>query len=120
MQGVSGVPIVDAQGVVVGNLSEHHLRLVLADPSGFPDLNRPLSEFSLLFPAVATCHANWTVRQCLDLLATRHAHRIYLVNDQNQPIRVLALTDFITKFVKEPGADYFNTYDFLAAGARSA
>ncbi len=44
-------------------------------------------------------------------LSKTHNHRIYIVDQNNVPIRVLSLRNVLMKFVKEP-RDYFGTWVF--------
>lgn len=44
-QGVNGIPILDEQGTVIGNLSIRDLRHVLTNPRLYEALHLPVTEF---------------------------------------------------------------------------
>lgn len=58
-----------------------------------------------------TCTLKATVREVIELLVENHIHRVFLVDDDEKLIGVVALRDVLALFVKEPSdsklGDYF-------------
>lgn len=51
-----------------------------------------------MFPAI-TCSALVTVGEVLSKLATSRIHRVYVVDPQNKPVRVITLSDVLALMV---------------------
>ena len=61
-----------------------------------------------------TCLPSDTLESAIRRLTENGVHRIYMVDADMHPIRVLSIRDILSRFVKEPTVDYcrkfFGTY----------
>ncbi len=70
-------------------------------------LNAPLHEWlSGDYLEVISCTSSESLEAVIQRLLDSGVHRIYMVNEHNQPVRVISLRDIIARFVKEPSIDY--------------
>jgi 5'-AMP-activated protein kinase, regulatory gamma subunit len=104
---LSAVAIVDADtGALVGNLSASDVRGITAHR--YPDTLLPALDFvqKVLSTkhhvakrrAPVAVHASATLRQVFSELVAERIHRIYVVDDDKKPIRVISLTDILAIF----------------------
>ena len=47
-------------------------------------------------PPLAVCRPDSTLGELLGLLAGRHLHRLFVVDDEGRPVGVVSLTDILT------------------------
>lgn len=99
---VSGVPVVDGHGKLVGSVSVRDIRTLVNDPSKFGTLNTPLNHGPPHHLHLHTCRISDTLQSVMDKLTQTRAHRLYLVDASDKPVGVISLGDVLAKFVKEP------------------
>ncbi|KAG0361711.1 hypothetical protein BC939DRAFT_502647 [Gamsiella multidivaricata] len=98
----SCVAIVDSHGALVAEMSAADLRGV--NPSRIQDLNRPVlvylktSQGGTLRPPLS-CRAQFSMGQLLSGLVLNHAHRSWLVDDEERPIGCISLSDVLSAFL---------------------
>lgn len=105
-QQVHGVPVLDPSGKLVGNVSAREARRVISDPSWFALLTRPLNVWldEDMF-CVIGCSPTTTLEDVVERVAGERLHHIYIVDDDNNVIRVLSLRDIIARIVRDPTSD---------------
>lgn len=106
---VSGVPLLDENGAVVGCISDRHIRSVLLKGSSRRPLHQILAMSATEFlaslppdharhgdmhPAII-CKASDKLGDIIKKLAASRIHRIFLVDEHHKPIRVISLCDII-------------------------
>jgi len=94
---ISGLPVVDATGHLVGVLSRTDLLL-----EGGPGLSRllrgresGLRVGELMSSPPITVGMSTTLSAAARLMRDQRVHRLVIVNDHDQPIGVLSATDFV-------------------------
>lgn len=94
--------VVDDDGKLVGNVSSRDLRMIRDDAEFISRLYIPLPAFLIKMQkqfstpeTVIALSASDTVEAAVDLVNTHHIHRIYLVNEDGTPLRVVSLTDLL-------------------------
>jgi len=101
----SGVEVVDEFGVLVGNTSGADLKLFISNPS-ISVLNLPIMTFlnqirqtqiDIISPVIAV-NQNDSLGLVIGKLAATRVHRIFVVNQDYHPVRVISLSD-ILKFI---------------------
>lgn len=106
---VSGVPLLDENGAVVGCISDRHIRSVLLKGSSKRPLHQILAltctEFLASLPPGHTRHGDMhpaimckptdQLHDIIRKLATTRIHRIFLVDADHKPVRVISLCDII-------------------------
>lgn len=103
---ISGVGVVNADGVLVGVLSVTDLRSVGYDDQLFKRLYTPVSEFLKLAHSqnaqkprgVITVNLENTVGDVFTLFGKYGIHRLYVVDAANKPIGVISLGDLLKLF----------------------
>jgi CBS domain-containing protein len=97
---ISGLPVVDAWGSVVGVISQTDLvavmdspvgRLIRAEPSGLR-VGELMSS-----PAVITLLTD-TLREAARRMLATHVHRLVATDDTGRPVGVLSATDFVALY----------------------
>lgn len=104
---VSALGVLDNNGILVGNVSIRDLAHV-ARYTPSTDLQLPLGEFinqlkkkNLVLPReLIACLETDTVRTVIQQLDSNHIHRIYVVDANNKPLRVISLGDIFTFLLK--------------------
>jgi len=101
---VSGLAIVDMEGKLIGSLSASDLKgsmeinlfhdlylpVALYLEKGLPDFDRRQSHVPV------TCTTTSSIYELLHKLASKHVHRLFVVDSFNRPIGVLSLCDIIS------------------------
>ncbi|ORZ01325.1 hypothetical protein BCR43DRAFT_486758 [Syncephalastrum racemosum] len=102
-EGVSGVPIVDDEECLVGDLSPENLRGL--NRSRYPDLEKPVVMFlkeqgggELWRPV--TCHGRFTLSQVMTAFVLRQAHRIWWCEDDGRVLGLITLSDLLRIFLE--------------------
>jgi len=97
---VSGVPVVDKKGMVVGSFSATDLLGMTEDNFAF--LTMPVKDYLMKiygFPKPPVCCREFsTVEDLLLKIVVHKVHRVFIVNEKMRPTGVLSLTD-IMKFL---------------------
>lgn len=98
---VSGLPVVDDDGVLVGILSQTdlvHARSVDGPSHSWPDV----SVRHYMAVPVITATPTMTVREAALLMEARHVHRLVVVDDeQRRPVGVLSMTDLVRQMAQD-------------------
>ena len=90
--GVSGLPVVNEQGVVVGVVSRTDLMAIAADPGREPW--QAISVASVMSSPALTVSASTPLAEAATLMEERRIHRLVVVDpDNGQPIGVLSTSD---------------------------
>ncbi|CAG8446844.1 11151_t:CDS:2 [Diversispora eburnea] len=101
---LTGIPIIDSEDKLVGNLSLSDLRglsyqsidclvlPVLDFLSKIPNRKNSLIPFSLT--------ENSSLQETLKLITDKHIHRVWIVDEEHKVQNVITLTDLITVFLK--------------------
>jgi CBS domain-containing protein len=116
-QSVSAVPVVNAEGKLVGNISSHDIKTIVTGKATFGTMTHAVGEaaFRIHGTHAFTCKPSTTLEEvrtvmlsrCLSspqvvrLIASAHVHRLYVVDELQRPIGVISLRDIIMRFVKE-------------------
>jgi len=103
---VSAVAITLPQGQLVGNLSASDIRGLNA--ASFPSLLQPVTEYLSGREGVkppATCTLDTSLEAVLLKLSLHRVHRLWIVNDRDEPIGVISFTDVMTTLATLPSMD---------------
>jgi len=98
---VLGVGIVLPNGVLIGNLSASDIRSL--SQQNFSSLLLPVSEYLRMVQGVnmkppASVSLNTTLETVIQKLFFYRLHRLWIVNDKQEPVGVISLTDVIKFF----------------------
>jgi 5'-AMP-activated protein kinase regulatory gamma subunit len=112
---VSAVPILDAEGHLVGNVSARDARALINRPTALHMIDHPLGEskdlhFQPFSVELISCVEDDTLESVINKLAESRVHRVYLCDADFKAIGVISLRDIIALFVREPSADYMADY----------
>ena len=101
---ISGVAVVDASGCVIANTSSRDLKNFVKSPRR-STLLLPIAQFleqvrrdGLVEAPVVCCSPEDTLAHAMVAIATTNVHRIYVVNAEKRPLRVITLTD-VMKYI---------------------
>jgi len=119
---VSGIPVVDESGAIVGNISARDIRTMVRKPEFFERIYDSTKEFlegiheewkqdpkrkdlpvTERAPAVC-CKPTDTLSSVIDQFVKWGIHRMYIVDEKRRPVSVVSLSDVIATFVGEPPA----------------
>lgn len=100
LKNLVAAPVVDAQGKVITTLSASDLRGMAS--SKLKDVLLTATEFldkaRKGISSPVTCVPDDTLKSCLTKIITARVHRLWVVNDKQQPIGTLSVTDIIRLF----------------------
>jgi len=101
-------------GVIKGNISARDVRLIVSSPKIYKLLNMPISAYldvvcEGMENSAITCTADATMEDIIRRLVKSRIHRIYVIDEQDRPVRVISLRNIIRKFVREPD-NYFGHF----------
>lgn len=104
---ISAVPVLDNQGRVRGNVSARDARLIVSSKKIYNLLNMPISTYLSVVTdgaenSAVICKPSDTLETVIKTLVFSRIHRIYVVDDDGKPLRVVSLSNILRKFVKEP------------------
>lgn len=114
---VTGVPVVDAEGRIVGNVSARDIRALVSRPAVFERIFDKTSAFlkgvqgeqdlrgEVARPPAVCLKPTDSLATLLKEFVTYKIHRIYLVDDESRPIGVVSLSDVLSAFVNAPDAE---------------
>jgi len=100
--GRSGVAVVDAHGVLVGNTSGQDLKLFVKTPS-LSLLQIPIMDFlkqirsmsvDIMAPVI-TCKPTDSFAMVIAKLAATKVHRLFVTDDDFKPLKVISITDVL-------------------------
>lgn len=124
---VTAIPVLDDRKKLCGTISVSDGRAVFGNPATLANMQRPLSElfkeslppFDKLDPRLYSCLPTDTLGYALEKLTTKlpsgHlVHRLWILDEHDHPVGVLALRDVITRVVKDPGASYFHRFGWVS------
>ncbi|EGD80962.1 hsp16-like protein, variant [Salpingoeca rosetta] len=111
---ISAVPVVDAEGKIHGNVSARDARLIVGSTKIYKLLDMPIKTYLDVVTdgaenSAITCKSTDKLETVISQLVRSRIHRIYVVDDDGRPLRVVSLRNVLTKFVKEPEG-YFGHY----------
>jgi len=93
--GISGVPVVDWSGYLVGVVTTMDLLRVRASDSLWPDWSRLSTRHVMSQPAL-TVTVDTPVEHAARMIESHHIHRLVVVADDGEtPIGVLSATDLV-------------------------
>ncbi|HSH29941.1 MAG TPA: CBS domain-containing protein [Thiohalobacter sp.] len=112
---ISGLPVVDADGKLVGIITEADLLRALGVPSHHPTHNlwqtleamfahalRPQSPegsvAALMVSDIVTVSPDQTLHEALDLMKKHRIKRLIAVNEQRQPVGMITRSDLVRVF----------------------
>ena len=98
---ITGLPVVDAAGGLVGVISQTDLVGVLDSPVGRLIRTRP-SGFrvgELMSSPAITVPMTGSVREAARMMLDSHVHRLVATDDAGRPVGVLSAIDLVTLFV---------------------
>ena len=100
LQGVWGCAVIDKHSRLIGNISVSDLKFVLSTEHGKLTLldvtvQELLDRCSSVRRALLTCRGADSLETVVKSLAQAKVHRIYVVNENEQPQGVITLTDVI-------------------------
>jgi CBS domain-containing protein len=106
---ITGVPILDAEGEIITNISSKELLHLLHDPTFFDKLQLPAERFvsdlksktflhksETMYPKIC-CKFSDKFVAVLNKLAATKIHRIYVVDANSHPVGVISLDDIVSK-----------------------
>lgn len=100
--GISGVPVVDWNGYLVGVVSQTDLLRVRATEELWADRSR-LSARHIMSQPVLTVTIDTRIDEAARLMESHHVHRLVVVDDDGEsPIGVLSATDLIHAMADRP------------------
>ena len=100
---VSGVPIVDDNNAILGNISASDARSIALYPAHIYRLDETLRAFLVgvhdsdvdeRTPSFV-CTEHTTLSEVISRLSTLHIHRLYVVNAHGSPVRAITLRDVL-------------------------
>jgi CBS domain-containing protein len=98
--GISGLPVIDDEGRLVGVISQTDLvaihdsrvgRLIRAEPSGLR-VGEVMTSPAVTLPMTAS------LRDAARLMRDEHIHRVVAIDDDGRPAGVLSSSDFVTLY----------------------
>lgn len=97
--GITGVPVVDWNGYLVGVVSQTDLLRVRATEDLWADWSR-LSARHIMSRPVLTVTVDTPVEEAVRLMESHHVHRLVVVADDGEsPVGVLSATDLVHAMV---------------------
>lgn len=98
--GRSGIAIVDDTGVLTGNTSASDIRLFFEHHE---TLNQPIIDLINKIRRLSTkarapsftCHMSDTIEHVISKMVATHTHRIFVVDEDHRPVRVVSITDVL-------------------------
>ena len=100
--GISGVPVVDWNGYLVGVVSQTDLLRVRATDELWADWSR-LSARHIMSQPVLTVTVDTRIDEAARLMESHHVHRLVVVADDGEsPVGVLSATDLIHAMADRP------------------
>lgn len=100
---ISGIGVIDHEGILVGNTSSSDLKLYVANPS-FSLLDMSVLEFlnvirrastKDMFPAISVTDQA-PISRVIGKLAVTKIHRAFVVDEMGHPLGVISLTDILS------------------------
>lgn len=100
---LSAVGIVDDHGILIGNLSASDIKTLGFDASFIAKLYLPVSEYLKAIRGeffskgnVVTVQSQHSFEHVMDLLTKKNIHRVYVVDFEGKPLRIITLTDILS------------------------
>eukprot|EP00051_Salpingoeca_urceolata_P026089 m.476029 g.476029 ORF g.476029 m.476029 type:complete len:392 (-) comp20409_c0_seq1:653-1828(-) len=110
---VSAVPVVDETGAIKGNVSARDVRLVIPSSKVYKLLHLPVRNYLDVVTqkdnSAICCTPDNTLGEVILKMVVSRIHRVYVVDEDQKPIRVLSMSNVLARFVKEPEG-YFHDY----------
>jgi CBS domain-containing protein len=102
----SGLGVVDDSGKLIDNISARDLRGIHTDANVFWRLWSSITEFKKreksehdLPSHLVSVHVDDSLYTVVEKMATEHIHRVYVVNHERKPIRVIVQTDILIEII---------------------
>jgi CBS domain-containing protein len=99
---VSGLAIVDDNGSLIGVISARDIKRISSTAAWISRLFKPVSEFVQNKPVVV--RPDDTLEHALVKCVEYDIHRVFVVNEQLEPVGVISLTDILHEFMKKNGS----------------
>jgi len=111
---ISAVPVVQDDGRICGNISARDVRLIVSSSKIYKLLDMSIKAYLDVVTAgkenkAVVCGPDDTMEDVIRSLVESRIHRIYVVDGNDRPLRVVTLRNILKKFVKEPHG-YFGRY----------
>jgi len=110
---VSGLAVVNDDGIMIGCISASDIKRSNKRESLFHDLNLPVYEYLLNSSSPDSkentsldpicCTLDDTIEQVLQKLSSKHIHRLFIVDKENRPQKVVTLCDILNILQKPNG-----------------
>ncbi len=99
---VTGLPVVDARGSIVGVISQTDLIAVHEDPVGrlIRTMASGLRVGELMSAPAITVAMTSPLGEAARLMRDRHVHRLVVVDDGDRPVGVLSASDFVDLYAE--------------------
>lgn len=111
---ISAVPVVDAEGSLVGTISAKDLRSVVLNQELFAFLRLPISAFPYLSKKHIGCRSEDTLRVVMQRFVENQVHRLWVTQlgaaGKPQVVGVVALRDILAALSSPPAVDPFVHY----------
>jgi len=110
---IGAVPVLGVNGQLVGNISVRDIRTAVAKPELWANLFESVAKFlndmragadDIMSPAIS-CNASDELGLVISKLCVSRIHRVYVVDEKQQLIAVVSLSDVIGVFVTEADED---------------
>jgi CBS domain-containing protein len=102
MNRISGLPVVDDEGNLIGVISQTDLLLAGSPSIGVALRNRPngLRVGELMSSPAVTVRLSASLQDAACRMRDAHIHRLVAVDDDGRPVGVLAAMDYVTLFAE--------------------
>lgn len=96
---VSGVPILDQDGTLVGNISASDIKLIGTKPANLDVLKKSAGEFMVRRKPVFV-HPSTTIQEVVAVVTKERLHRVYVVDASGEYRGVISLVDVLSLLAK--------------------
>lgn len=97
---VGGIAITDDEGKLIGNISAKDFKKIASTGRFLKRLFQPAKEY-LCSPAPITVTLSDNLEKVIREMTSKRVHRVYVVNDQKEPIGVISMGDVMKILLKK-------------------
>jgi CBS domain-containing protein len=99
---ITGLPVVDADGALVGVISQTDLLAIMDSPIGRLIRTKPsgIRVGELMSAPAITVPLTEDLGEAARLMLGSHVHRLVAIDDQGHPVGVLAAIDFVALYAE--------------------